>query len=64
MAVVSMIEGLRTLKYQDIENGILEPFFKKKEGVSTDEIGLKITKSNMILPCGVYGRWECNEENS
>ena len=32
--------------------------------VSTDEIGLKITKSNMILPCGVYGRWECNEENS
>ena len=39
MAVVSMIEGLRTLKYQDIENGILEPFFKKKEGVSTDEIG-------------------------
>ena len=36
-----------------------------KDGVvSTDEIGLKITKSNMILPCGVYGRWECNEENS
>ena len=35
---------------------------KLKDGVvSTDEIGLKITKSNMILPCGVYGRWEKDE---
>ena len=28
--------------------------------ISTDEIGLKITKTDMILPCGVYGRWESN----
>ena len=26
--------------------------------ITTDEIGLNITKSNMVLPCGVYGRWE------
>ena len=28
--------------------------------ISTDEIGLKISKTDMILPCGVYGRWESN----
>ena len=26
--------------------------------ISTDEIGINITKTNMVLPCGVYGRWE------
>ena len=29
--------------------------------ITTDEIGLKITNTNMVLPCGVYGRWENNE---
>jgi len=44
-------------------NNILVSSFKgKKEGkITTDELGLKITKSNMFLPCGVYGRWENNE---
>ncbi len=26
--------------------------------ITTDEIGLNITSSKLILPCGVYGRWE------
>ena len=30
--------------------------------ITTDEIGLKIKESNLILPCGIYGRWEANEE--
>ena len=34
---------------------------KLKGIISTDEIGIKISKTNMILPCGVYGRWESNE---
>lgn len=35
---------------------------KLKNGkISTDEIGLKITNSSLVLPCGVYGRWENNE---
>jgi len=29
--------------------------------ITTDEIGLKITKSNLVLPCGIYGRWESND---
>ena len=29
--------------------------------ITTDEIGLYISESKLILPCGVYGRWENNE---
>ena len=29
--------------------------------IETGEIGLKITKNNMILPCGIYGRWQSND---
>ena len=35
---------------------------KLKNGIiKTDEIGIKISSRNMTLPCGVYGRWESNE---
>jgi 23S rRNA (cytosine1962-C5)-methyltransferase len=26
--------------------------------ISSGEIGLPMTNSNLILPCGIYGRWE------
>lgn len=26
--------------------------------IKTDEIGLPISNNNLILPCGIYGRWE------
>lgn len=29
--------------------------------ITSGEIGLPITKGNLILPCGIYGRWESNE---
>ncbi len=34
---------------------------KLKGKIVTDEIGLKITDSNLVLPCGVFGRWEPND---
>lgn len=31
----------------------------KREGlISSDELGLPMTNSNLILPCGIYARWE------
>lgn len=44
---------LETSVNEKLENGKIQ----------TDEIGLKISSRNMILPCGVYGRWEKNENN-
>lgn len=35
---------------------------KKYHGiVSCGEVGLPITDDSLILPCGIYGRWESNE---
>lgn len=29
--------------------------------IETGEVGLQVTKNNLILPCGIYGRWESND---
>lgn len=35
---------------------------KKNSGkVSCGEVGIPIKNSNLVLPCGIYGRWESNE---
>ena len=33
----------------------------KKGQITCGEIGLKGSKDNLVLPCGIYGRWEKNE---
>ncbi len=32
-----------------------------KGKVTCGEVGLRIKENNLILPCGIYGRWESNE---
>ena len=45
-----------------LKNMLVMSINKKYKGlISSGEIGLPITKSNLILPCGIYGRWESNE---
>ena len=29
--------------------------------VSCGEVGIPIKENNLVLPCGIYGRWEENE---
>jgi len=32
---------------------------KNKKGyIDCDEIGLKVENSDLVLPCGIYARWE------
>ena len=40
-----------------LEN-ILRLNIKKKGKISHGELGLPMTNSKLILPCGIYGRWE------
>ena len=48
------------LSKTSLENLLLTTINKKYKGIiSSSEIGLKITANNLILPCGIYGRWEC-----
>ena len=46
-----------------ILNNVLDLVFKSNYGgeVSFDEIGLPMENSKLILPCGVYARWDRNE---
>ena len=60
LLISSYTKGITPEILKNVLNTSIEG--KLKNGiVTTDEIGLKITSTNMILPCGVYGRWERNE---
>ena len=42
-----------------IENMLKLIIVKDKQGsVSSGEIGLPVKREDLILPCGIYGRWE------
>lgn len=34
---------------------------KYKGVISNGEVGLKLSSCDLVLPCGIYGRWESNE---
>lgn len=40
---------------------ILKTTINLEGNISCGEIGLPITKRNLVLPCGIYGRWESND---
>ena len=44
-------------------NNLLELIINNKYPgeVSCGEVGIPIKENNLILPCGIYGRWESNE---
>ena len=44
-----------------ILSNILSLTISQKGKISCGEVGLPMTNSNLILPCGIFGRWECNE---
>ena len=42
-----------------IENILRLTVGKKYDGfISSDELGIKTMDKNIILPCGIYARWE------
>ena len=41
-----------------LENILILKLHKKYGKLSSGEIGLPMKESNLILPCGIYGRWE------
>ena len=46
-----------------LENILKTSILKKYPNGSVDagDIGLPITRDNLVLPCGIYGRWEKND---
>ncbi len=43
----------------EVLGNLLKLNLKKYKGkISAGEIGLPMTNSSLVLPCGIYGRWE------
>lgn len=55
----SYTTGLSSMVLSNILNLNVNNKFKGK--VSYGEIGLPIKDSELVLPCGIYGKWESNE---
>ena len=55
----SYTTGISSTVLLNILKTSLEPIYGGK--ISAGEIGLPITKNDLVLPCGIYGRWESNE---
>ena len=53
----SYTTGISSMVLENLLNLTIAKEHKGK--VSHGEIGLPMTGSNLILPCGIYGRWEC-----
>lgn len=52
----SYTTGISSTVLYNILKTTMEPIYKGV--VDAGEVGLSITKNNMVLPCGIYGRWQ------
>lgn len=57
-----LINAYSTGVSKTILEDILEMTVNQKYSgvISSDELGLKMTNTSYVLPCGIYGRWEKN----
>lgn len=55
----SYTTGISSTVLFNILKTTLEP--KYNGMVDAGEVGLPITKNNLVLPCGIYGRWQSND---
>ena len=55
----SYTTGISNITLSNMLKMSLSPLYGGK--ITSGEIGLPVTKNNLILPCGIYGRWESNE---
>lgn len=54
-----LINSYTTGLSQTVLENVLYKILKNKKGfISSDELGIKMQNSNLILPCGIYARWE------
>jgi len=57
-----LINSYTTGISSEVLGNLLKLNLKQYKGkISAGEIGLPMTNSDLILPCGIYGRWENNK---
>lgn len=53
-----LINSYTTGLSKTVLENLLNIYINKKGKISSDELGIKMVNSNLILPCGIYARWE------
>ena len=56
----SYTTGISSIVLENILKTTILPLYPNGK-VDTGEVGLPIKRDNMILPCGIYGRWQSND---
>lgn len=57
-----LINSYTTGISSEVLGNLLRLNLKKLNGkITSGEIGLPMTNSELILPCGIFGRWECTK---
>lgn len=56
----SYTTGISSIVLENILRTTILPLYPNGK-VDAGEIGLPITRDNLVLPCGIYGRWETND---
>ncbi len=57
----SYTTGLSSTVLANLLKTTVSPYYEGN--VSCGEVGLPITEGNLILPCGIFGRWEKKDES-
>lgn len=57
----SYTTGLSSYVIRNILLGLVDSKYEGMGSISCGEVGIPIRNSKLILPCGIYGRWESNE---
>ena len=53
-----LINSYTTGVSSEVLSNLLKMNIKNNGKITAGEIGLPMTDSNLVLPCGIYGRWE------
>lgn len=56
----SYTTGISSIVLENILKTTLLPLYPNGK-VDAGEVGLPIEKDNLVLPCGIYGRWQNND---
>ena len=59
LLINSYTTGISNIVLSNMLKMMVLPLYPGK--IDSGEVGLKISKNNLVLPCGIYGRWECND---
>ena len=60
LLINSYTTGISNIVLSNMLKTMMLPLYPNGK-VTSGEIGLPIKRNNLILPCGIYGRWESND---